>query len=107
MILFQIFKYLTVILIILILSVCCSKDDIIPEDDFVKIYVEMLVTQDTLSDKSITPDSLRSIVLSRHNIQDSEYRHTIEYYNSSPDRWEKFFKKATDYVNELKAKQKD
>ena len=85
----------------------CNKDKVIPEDEFIKVYVDILVAQDTLQNKSIPPDSIRAIVLKKHDIPNSVYKQTIDYYNSSDERWEKFFDKAIKYVEKLKdAKEK-
>ncbi len=83
----------------------CSKDDIIPEDKFIKIYIDILVAQDTLTDNSISNDSLKTLVLQKHNVTDSLFTKTIEYYNYNPDKWEKFFEDAIKQVEELKATQ--
>lgn len=80
----------------------CNKKETIPEEEFVKVYVDILVMQDTLQDKTIPPDSIRAIVLKQHNISDSVYTNTISYYNESDERWEKFFDKAIRYVEEKK-----
>ncbi len=81
----------------------CSKDDIIPEDKFIKIYIDILIAQDTLTDNSISNDSLKTLVLQKHNVTDSLFTKTIEYYNYNPDKWEKFFEDAIKQVEELKA----
>ena len=94
-------KVITIISI-LILIVACNKKETIPEEEFVKVYVDILVMQDTLQDKSIPPDSIRAIVLKQHNISDSVYTNTINFYNESEERWEKFFNKAIKYVEEEK-----
>jgi len=94
-------------IILLIISILgCSKDKVIPEDEFIKVYVDILVMQDTLQDKSIPPDSIRAIVLKQYNIPDSIYTSTIDYYNESEERWEKFFDKAIKYVGEKVPKEK-
>ena len=81
----------------------CSKDDILPEDKFIKIYIDILVAQDTLSNSSISNDSLKTLILEKYNVTDSIYTKTIEYYNNNPDKWEKFFEDAIKQVEELKA----
>ncbi len=81
----------------------CSKDDIIPEDKFIKIYIYILVAKYTLTDNSISNDSLKTLVLQKHNVTDSLFTKTIEYYNYNPDKWEKFFEDAIKQVEELKA----
>jgi hypothetical protein len=84
----------------------CSKDDILPEDKFIKIYIDILVAQDTLSDSSISNDSLKTLILEKYNVTDSVFTKTIEYYNYNPDKWEKFFEDAIRRVEELKATEK-
>jgi len=100
------------IIIIFLLSVFifgCSKDDILPEDKFIKIYIDILVAQDTLTENSISNDSLKTLILQKYNVTDSIYTKTVEYYNSNPDKWEKFFEDVEDaikQVEELKATEK-
>ena len=80
----------------------CSKDDILPEDKFIKIYIDILVAQDTLTDNSISNDSLKTLVLQKYDVADSVFTKTIEYYNYNPAKWEKFFEEAIRQVEELK-----
>jgi len=81
----------------------CSKDDILPEDKFIKIYIDILVAQDTLTDNSISNDSLKTLILKKHNVIDSVFTKTIKYYNYDPAKWEIFFEVAIKQVEELKA----
>jgi len=81
----------------------CSKDDILPEDKFIKIYIDILVAQDTLADNPISNNSLKTLILQKHNVTDSLFTKTIEYYNYDPAKWEKFFEEAIKQVEELKA----
>jgi Domain of unknown function (DUF4296) len=90
-------------LLIATIPIGCSKDDVLPEDKFINIYVDILVAQDTTSDKTITKDSLKTIVLQKYGVQDSIYSKTIDYYNDNPEKWEKFFNDAIKHVEELKA----
>ena len=98
-------KNITIIFLMTVFIFSCSKDDIIPEDKFIKIYIDILVAQDTLTDNSISNDSLKTLVLQKHNVTDSLFTKTIEYYNYNPDKWEKFFEDAIKQVEELKATQ--
>ena len=82
----------------------CSEEEIIPEDKLIKIYVDILIAQDTTSDKSITTDSLKAIVLKKYDVPDSLYLKSIENYKASPAKWEAFFDNAIKYVEELRAK---
>ena len=96
-------KIITIIFLLSVFIFSCSKDDIIPEDKFTKIYIDILVAQDTLTDNSISNDSLKTLILQMYNVTDSIYTKTIEYYNYNPDKWEIFFEGAIKQVQELKA----
>jgi len=96
-------KNITIIFLLTVSILSCSKDDILPEDKFIKIYIDILVAQDTLSNSSISNDSLKTLILEKYNVTDSIYTKTIEYYNNNPDKWEKFFEDAIKQVEELKA----
>lgn len=99
-------KNITIIFLLTAFIFSCSKDDILPEDKFIKIYIDILVAQDTLSDSSISNDSLKTLILGKYNVTDSVFTKTIEYYNYNPDKWEKFFEDAIKRVEELKATEK-
>ena len=96
-------KNITIIFLLTVFIFSCSKDDILPEDKFIKIYIDILVAQDTLTDNSISNDSLKTLILQKHNVTDSLFTKTIEYYNYDPAKWEKFFEEAIKQVEELKA----
>jgi len=99
-------KNITIIFLLIIFIFGCSKNNILPEEKFRKIYIDILVAQDTLSDNTISNDSLKTLILQKYNVTDSIYTNTIEYYNSDPDMWEKFFEDVIKQVEELKATQK-
>lgn len=86
------------------LFLSCEDKTEIPEEKFIKIYVDLLVMQDTTVVNPVSLDSMKIIVFTRHNINSNQYEKTIAEYNSSPERWEKFFDKTLAYVEELKAK---
>jgi hypothetical protein len=96
-------KNITIIFLLSAFIYSCSKDDILPEDKFIKIYIDILVAQDTITDNSISNDSLKTLILQKHNVTDSLFTKTIEYYNYDPAKWEKFFEEAIKQVEELKA----
>ena len=99
-------KIVRIILLQILLTsivVTCSENEILPEEKLIKIYVDILIAQDTTTDKSITTDSLKAIVLKKYEVPDSLYVRSIEEYNSSPAKWEEFFNNAIKYVEELRA----
>ena len=96
-------KNITIIFLLTVFIFSCSKDDILPEDKFIKIYIDILVAQDTLTDNSISNDSLKTLVLQKYDVADSIFTKTIEHYNYDPAKWENFFEEAIKQVEELKA----
>jgi hypothetical protein len=96
------FTKLSFFLIILISVVTCEKGPAIPEDKFIKVYVDLLILQDTTSTNNISLDSLKAIVFEKNEITADQYDATIQYYNKYPKRWEEFFDKALAYAEKLK-----
>lgn len=90
-----------------LLFISCNEKEILPEEKFIQIYVDILIAEDTTSVNSVPRDSLRTIVLKKHNTTDIVYKNTIDFYNESAERWENFFDKAVVYVEELKTKSEE
>ena len=80
----------------------CDDNKVIEEGKFLKVYVDLLIVQDTSSSYQLPLDSVRATVFKRHGITTENYQQTIDHYNSSPEKWEDFFSKATAYVEKLK-----
>ena len=80
----------------------CDDNKVIEEEKFIKVYVDLLIVQDTTSSYQLPIDSISAIVFKKHGITAENYQHTIDHYNSSPEKWEDFFSKATEYVEQLK-----
>lgn len=97
-------------LILSILFICsqilffsCGNDQPISEEKFIKIYANMVIMQDT---SSLNQDQVRDKVLSNYKYSLNDYKKTIDFYNSDPERWQKFFDKVVTYVESLKPKTK-
>ncbi len=82
----------------------CTEEDVLSEDKFISVYVDLLINQDTLSYKQIPIDSIKALVFTKHDITEEQYYNTLDKYNSSPEEWEAFFDKALLYAEELKTK---
>ena len=82
----------------------CSEEEIMPEEKFIKVYVDLMIVQDTTRVNSLPLDSLKEIVFTKHNITSELYDKTVAKYNSSPENWEEFFDKAIAYLEVLKTK---
>jgi hypothetical protein len=93
--------YLPIFFLVLFFN-SCSEEPSIPEEKFIKVYVDLLIIQDTTTIKSPSIDSLKNDVYSRNNIKSEEYLNTLEYYKSYPEKWEGIFEKATAYAEKLR-----
>ena len=82
----------------------CSNDNVIDEDKFVKIYTDLVIAQDTTGNNKAVFDSLKLVIFKRYKVSEVQYDSTISYYNENVQRWEKFFDKATAYIQSLKNK---
>ena len=94
-------KFLLFIVTILLFQ-GCEKDPPIQEEKFIKVYVDLLIIQDTTTVESFSTDSVKSLVFARHNISSEQYEKMLDYYNSQPEKWTAFFDSATSYVERLK-----
>jgi len=74
----------------------------IPQEDFIKVYVDLLIIQDTTTADTFSLDSVKTLVFTRHNISSEQYDETVSYYNSRPEKWIVLFDSATAYVEGLK-----
>jgi len=94
-------KFLLFFIFSLFLS-ACDKGPPIPEEKFIKVYVDLLIIQDTTTAETFSLDSIKTLVFTRHNISSGQYDETISYYNSQPEKWVVLFDSATAYVERLK-----
>ncbi len=99
-------RHLLFLLLLTTIIVSCSEENPIPEDKLIDIYVDILIAQDTVAAESVPIDSIKTMVLAKYDVNDSLYNFTIQYYNRHPERWEKFFNRAIEYVEKLKAAEK-
>ena len=95
-------KFILPALFAVIIFFSCNDNKVIEEEKFIKVYVDLLLVQDTTSSYQIPVDSISAVVFKTHGITAENYQHTIDHYNSSPEKWEDFFSKATAYVEKLK-----
>ena len=98
-------KFLLPLLIVPIFLInSCSEEEVILEEKFIHVYVDLMIVQDTTRTNPLPLDSLKEIVFTKHDITSELYDKTIARYNSSPEDWEEFFDKAIAYLEELKTK---
>ena len=96
-----------IVTLLFTLLISCTEDEKIPEEKFIKIYVDILIAQDTSSVLNPSIDSIKTIVFERYDITEILYQENIDFYNESPERWEAFFDSALVYVENLKANEQN
>jgi len=103
----MIFKYRKIILILPIAFIfySCKDQPRIPEEKFIRVYVDLLIIHDSSSVQNLSLDSLKQALFKKYETTEEHYQNTIDYYNETPQKWEAFFDKATAYVEELESKQ--
>ncbi|TSA28968.1 MAG: DUF4296 domain-containing protein [Ignavibacteriales bacterium] len=93
-----------IVLIFLSLSIVffgCSKEKV-PEETLIKVYVENVVVEETYSTNSDSLQTHRSLIFSKYKITEKDFQNELEKYANDKTKWESFFKKANDYLNDLK-----
>ena len=81
----------------------CDDKPPLAQDKFVKVYVDLLIIQDTTTVENYSVDSAKAVVFNKYSISAEQYDSTINYYNAEPDRWIEFFDSAGAYVERLKS----
>ena len=95
-------KQCLLIIFLLLFILACDKGPPIQEEKFIKVYVDLLIVQDTTTAETFPLDSIKTLVFTKHNISSKQYDETIGYYNSRPEKWAAFFDSAKVYVERLK-----
>ena len=97
-------KILTLIILTnVFLVAACDNEPPISQDKFVRVYVDLLIIQDTTTVENYSVDSAKAAVFNKYNVSAEQYDSTINYYNAEPERWIQFFDSAGAYVERLKA----
>ena len=80
----------------------CTRSYRIDEDKFVKVYTDIIIAQDTANADNKQLDSIKGKIFGRYGITKAQYDSTLSFYNSNPEKWEKFFDKTIKYVEDLR-----
>lgn len=88
------------IILSLVLNSCSDKKEI-KEDKFIKVYCDLLIAQDTTRTVS---REMRNEIFARYEVTEEQYNLTVQSYNNDPKKWDEFFDKAINYLQELRKK---
>lgn len=101
-----------IIIISFLLLISCSKNfnqnkDILPEEKFIEITIDIQKAQALVNFKSDSLQNVRSIrlnsyneeVLNKHNVTKEKYNKSVEYYTSKPDKFNKIMEEVVKNLN--------
>lgn len=68
----------------------------------IRVYVENVVAEETYSTNADSLQVHRNLIFSKFKITEKDFQNELEKYANDKTKWESFFKKANDYLNDLK-----
>ena len=74
----------------------------IPEETLVKVYVENVIVEETYIANSDSLQAHKQLVFSKYKISEEDFKNELKGYAGDKTKWAVFFKKANDYLNDLK-----
>lgn len=97
------FLFLSVIIFFAVFNGCAKKN--IDEDTASKVYVEVIIVQETYSHNMDSLKTKQNEIFQKYNIPQEEFEKFLQTYQGDEKKWNSFFKKADDYMAELKSKE--
>jgi hypothetical protein len=67
---------------------------------FAAVYCDLNIAQDTLDFNEFVKK--KKEILRKYEISEKELKNTYEYYYNNPELWEKFFKIASERIDDIK-----
>ncbi|GAB1349477.1 hypothetical protein MASR1M107_16910 [Ignavibacteriales bacterium] len=80
----RIFFIVSLFASVLFLFGCGSKEEIIPRDQFVSIYLDLLKAQDTIGTSTMFTKPALEQILKKHGVNKGIYDKTVDFYMRNP-----------------------
>lgn len=81
-----------------ILFFVCKSTNRIEEDEFVKIYSNLLVIKEIYRGDNKSYINARDSLYKAFKVNQIQIDNTLEYYNNDPERWKKFYSKVIEHL---------
>ena len=94
-------------LLLFLLPIClaaCSDSREIEQDKLVKIYVDILIAEETYFDNTDSLQIKYDEIFDGYNVSEEDYRKQIEIMALDKEEWDRFFNKAYVYIDTLKSR---
>jgi hypothetical protein len=105
----RVITLLALLPLVVVLHVSCEEkkaENVLSQDEMVKILSEIYVAEDKVTRLSIPPDSGQQMfqlmlkrIHERTNIPDSLFKRSMEYYSEHPEKMEKIYTALVDSLN--------
>ncbi|NWF49222.1 MAG: DUF4296 domain-containing protein [Ignavibacteriaceae bacterium] len=93
--------FLFFVLFVVIFAASCDKEEAIPEDEFVVVFTDLIIANDTADFNKTNRLEVKKAVLKKHNITEEQYKRTLDFYNKDPEKWKEFFDRAVTRAESL------
>lgn len=80
---------------------------VIPEDKFIKFYIDFTIAQDSMGTDVPVTKKILSNLYKKYSVDSLQYFKTINWYYEDPKRWETFFDKAIKLMEDKNKLPKD
>ncbi len=101
MLLKKYYKYFCFLVSIIFLS-ACNNPNKIDKVTMGKVYVEVLVAQETYLPDFKLLKKEKAKIFSRYKISEADYKYTLSEYGTSEEEWEEMFKNSLAYLDTLR-----
>jgi len=99
-----ILKNLVVLFSFTMLIVSCKDKAVIEEEEFAKLYYNVLLTQEKFKSDSTLLKKEQEKVFLKFGVTEKQYYSTLTAYNKDPERWQEFFEYFKSYTDTLQKK---
>jgi len=97
-------KKLIILLSFSIIFISCKKENTIDEEEFAKIYYNILVAQEKFKADSILLKSEQDKVFKKFGVNEKQYYSTLTSFNKDPEKWRTFFEYLKSYTDTMQKK---
>jgi len=85
----------------LLLIGCSKKEEIIPNDKFVAIYLDLIKAQDTVGTSTMFVKPALESILKKHGVTKAYYDKTVDFYMRNPQDFKEFMLEVEAEVSEM------
>jgi len=97
-------KKLIILISLAIVFISCKNEKTIDEEEFARLYYNLLVIQEKFKADSILLKSEQDKLFQKSGVIEKQYYSTLTAYNKDPERWRTFFEYLKSYTDTMQKK---